>query len=394
MLDFNTKLIDTLYNPDALKELIRTEIESAINKLFQFELTEFLDYEKYDRIGFNSGNSRNGYYKRELNTEWGNIQLNIPRDRNGEFDQKLIPPYHRRTGFVEDMIINMYQTGMTTSEISQIIEKLYGHHYSKQTISNISEQMLEHIEEFKTRPLKNQYSVIYMDATHIAVRRDTVAKEAIHLMIGIDLAGNKEILGYRIAPQESSFVWDELLKDVQSRGVQEVLLFVTDGLTGIENVIETNYPKSDMQRCLVHVSRNIASKVRVKDRNEILSDFKTVYQAESLEEAQSALEEFSIKWNLLYSKLVTQLNEQKYLLTFLTYPKEIRPSIYSTNLIEGFNKQLKRHTKKKEQFPNEQSLEKFIVSVFGDYNRKFGNRVHKGFGKVQGELLHMFEQRN
>lgn len=393
MDNITTKLITRLSKNESITEIFRSDLEFAINTLLKSELTEFLDYEKYDRVGFNSGNSRNGYYERKLETEYGTLNISIPRDRNGEFEQKLIPSHQRRTGYLEEMIINLYQTGMTTSEISKIVERLYGHHYSKQTVSNISDQLIENINEFKERKLKRQYSVIYMDATHLSLRRDTVAKEAVHIMIGIDLNGYKEVLGYKIAPQESSYIWNELLQDIRERGCEEVLLFISDGLTGIENVIHKSFPNSDIQRCMVHISRNISSKVRVKDRKEVLDDFKNVYAARDFNEANKALETFLNKWEKKYSKLIQNLKQQEYMLTFYQYPKEIRSSIYSTNLIEGFNKQLKRKTKRKEQFPNETSLEKFLVTIFSKYNNNFDNRVHRGFGLVQAELTQKLENR-
>jgi transposase-like protein len=393
MNNITTKLVTRLANNESITEIFRSELELAVNTLLKTELTSFLDYEKYDRAGFNSGNSRNGFYSRNLDTEYGSLSIEIPRDRNGDFNQKLIPSHQRRTGYLEEMIINLYQTGMTTSEISKIVEKLYGHHYSKQTVSNISEQLIENISAFKNRPLKKQYSVIYMDATHLSLRRDTVQKEAVHIVIGIDIKGNKEVLGYKIAPQESSFIWHELLQDIHSRGCEEVLLCISDGLTGIEDVIHKTFPKSDIQRCIVHIGRNIASKVRVKDRREILDDFKKVYRAETHEKAKEQLSAFIEKWEKSYKKMTTLICNQKYLLTFYKYPKEIRASIYTTNLIEGFNKQLKRKSKRKEQFPNEESLEKFLVTIFSEYNSQFGSRIHKGFGLVEAELTSEFEKR-
>ncbi|MDD4244215.1 MAG: IS256 family transposase, partial [Bacilli bacterium] len=249
------------------------------------------------------------------------------------------------------------------------------------------------IDKFKSRSLSKQYAVIYLDSTYTSVRRDTVEKEAIHIALGITMDGNKEILGYLIAPNESCVVWDELLKDLQSRGLEQVLLFVTDGLVGIEDAISNNYPKADIQRCLVHVDRNIMSKVRVKDRAEIMEDFKEVYRASNKDKASKILDEFLNKWQVRYPKVYDMLIKNQYLLTFYDYPEAIRSSIYSTNLIEGLNKQLKRKIKRKEQFPNEESLEKFLVTQFEEYNGKFGRRIHKGFGLAIEDLQQLMEQK-
>lgn len=397
MNNFTSNIINCLLNnkniETAIEELFRVELEKAINELLKFELTAFLQYEKYDRTGFNSGNSRNGYYDRDFDTRYGKLHLVIPRDRNGEFSSPLVPKYERRGQSTEDLVLKLYQTGLTNDEIATIIEALYYQKYSKTTISNITDQVIVNIDKFKSRSLSKQYAVIYLDSTFTSVRRDTVAKEAIHIALGITMDGNKEILGYLIAPNESCVVWDELLKDLQSRGLEQVLLFVTDGLVGIEDAISNNYPKADIQRCLVHVDRNIMSKVRVKDRAEIMEDFKEVYRASNKDKASKILDEFLNKWQVRYPKVYDMLIKNQYLLTFYDYPEVIRSSIYSTNLIEGLNKQLKRKIKRKEQFPNEESLEKFLVTQFEEYNMKFGRRIHKGFGLAIEDLQQLMEQK-
>ena len=397
MNNFTSNIINCLLNnkniETAIEELFRVELEKAINELLKFELTAFLQYEKYDRTGFNSGNSRNGYYDRDFDTRYGKLHLVIPRDRNGEFSSPLVPKYERRGQSTEDLVLKLYQTGLTNDEIATIIEALYYQKYSKTTISNITDQVIVNIDKFKSRSLSKQYAVIYLDSTFTSVRRNTVAKEAIHIALGITMDGNKEILGYLIAPNESCVVWDELLKDLQSRGLEQVLLFVTDGLVGIEDAISNNYPKADIQRCLVHVDRNIMSKVRVKDRAEIMEDFKEVYRASNKDKASKILDEFLNKWQVRYPKVYDMLIKNQYLLTFYDYPEAIRSSIYSTNLIEGLNKQLKRKIKRKEQFPNEESLEKFLVTQFEEYNMKFGRRIHKGFGLAIEDLQQLMEQK-
>ncbi|MDD4244221.1 MAG: IS256 family transposase [Bacilli bacterium] len=397
MNNFTSNIINCLLNnkniETAIEELFRVELEKAINELLKFELTAFLQYEKYDRTGFNSGNSRNGYYDRDFDTRYGKLHLVIPRDRNGEFSSPLVPKYERRGQSTEDLVLKLYQTGLTNDEIATIIEALYYQKYSKTTISNITDQVIVNIDKFKSRSLSKQYAVIYLDSTFTSVRRDTVEKEAIHIALGITMDGNKEILGYLIAPNESCVVWDELLKDLQSRGLEKVLLFVTDGLSGIEDTISNNYPQADIQRCLVHVDRNIMSKVRVKDRAEIMEDFKEIYRASNKDKASKILDEFLNKWQVRYPKVYDMLIKNQYLLTFYDYPEAIRSSIYSTNLIEGLNKQLKRKIKRKEQFPNEESLEKFLVTQFEEYNMKFGRRIHKGFGLAIEDLQQLMEQK-
>ncbi|EMF0589901.1 IS256 family transposase, partial [Enterococcus faecium] len=375
MPNFTTEIMETLINKGDLDELFRCHLELAVNSLLQAELTAFLDYEKYDRAGFNSGNSRNGNYSRSFRTEYGELNLVIPRDRNGKFSQQTLPAYKRTNDSLETTIIQLFQKGITMSEISELIEKMYGHHYTPQTISNMTKIVSEDIIAFKERSLESRYSVIFMDATHIPLKRQTVSKEAVYIVIGIRLDGTKEVLGFSLAPTESAYVWKEILQNLKDRGLKEVLLVVTDGLSGINDSIHSVYPNAQFQQCCVHISRNIAHKVRVSDRQEICSDFKLVYQASSKEEANNQIRFMIDKWKKQYPRVVKLLMNPA-ILTFYNFPPSIRRTIYSTNLIEGFNKQLKKYTKRKEQFPNEESLERFLVSQFNNYNQKFLCRVH------------------
>ncbi|ELA96610.1 IS256 family transposase [Enterococcus faecium] len=389
MNDFTTEIMETLINKGDLDELFRCHLELAVNSLLQAELTAFLDYEKYDRAGFNSGNSRNGNYSRSFRTEYGELNLVIPRDRNGKFSQQTLPAYKRTNDSLETTIIQLFQKGITMSEISELIEKMYGHHYTPQTISNMTKIVSEDIIAFKERSLESRYSVIFMDATHIPLKRQTVSKEAVYIVIGIRLDGTKEVLGFSLAPTESAYVWKEILQDLKDRDLKEVLLVVTDGLSGINDSIHSVYPNAQFQQCCVHISRNIAHKVRVSDRQEICSDFKLVYQASSKEEANNQIRFMIDKWKKQYPRVVKLLMNPA-ILTFYNFPPSIRRTIYSTNLIEGFNKQLKKYTKRKEQFPNEESLERFLVSQFNNYNQKFLCRVHKGFKEIHDTLESMF----
>lgn len=389
MTNFTTEIMETLINKGDLDELFRCHLELAVNSLLQAELTAFLDYEKYDRAGFNSVNSRNGNYLRSFRTEYGELNLVIPRDRNGKFSQQTLPAYKRTNDSLETTIIQLFQKGITMSEISELIEKMYGHHYTPQTISNMTKIVSEDIIAFKERSLESRYSVIFMDATHIPLKRQTVSKEAVYIVIGIRLDGTKEVLGFSLAPTESAYVWKEILQDLKDRGLKEVLLVVTDGLSGINDSIHSVYPNAQFQQCCVHISRNIAHKVRVSDRQEICSDFKLVYQASSKEEANNQIRFMIDKWKKQYPRVVKLLMNPA-ILTFYNFPPSIRRTIYSTNLIEGFNKQLKKYTKRKEQFPNEESLERFLVSQFNNYNQKFLCRVHKGFKEIHDTLESMF----
>lgn len=390
MNHFTTDLVQALVAKQDITEVFRTHLESAMNHLLETELSVFLDYEKYDRAGINSGNSRNGAYVRTLHTEYGDLKLNMPRDRNGEFKQQTVMPYKRSNDTLESFVIHMFQKGVTMSEIADLIEKMYGHHYTPQTVSNMTRVMTEHVDAFMKRPLSARYVCVYMDATYVPVKRETVAKEAVYIAVGIREDGSKEVISYAIAPNESTYVWNELLQDMRTRGTQEVLLFISDGLAGMASAIAEVYPKAKYQACLVHVARNIAHKVRVADRADICADFKAVYRAEHETQAREALEAFMTKWKTSYPKVVRSLQENPYLFTFYSFPKAIWRSIYSTNLIESFNKQIKKYTKRKEQFPHEEALEKFLVSQFENYNQRFTTRCHLGFDQARGELETLF----
>ncbi|MDG4644036.1 MULTISPECIES: IS256 family transposase [Enterococcus] len=392
MNDFTTELLQTLATKGDLNELFRSHLELAVNTLLRTELTAFLDYEKYDRIGFHSGNSRNGTYDRTVKTEYGELHLEIPRDRNGEFKQQTVPAYKRTNDTLEEIIIHLFRKGVTMSEIADLIEKMYGHHYTPQTLSNMTKIFSEEVAAFKERALHDRYAAIYLDATYIPLKRKTVAKEAIHIAVGIRLDGAKEVLAYAIAPNESTVIWNEILEDLVARGVKDVLLFVTDGLKGMADTIHQVFPKAAYQHCCVHVSRNIASKVRVSDRKEICDDFKALYQADSKEAALEARDAFAAKWRASYPKVAQSILENDHLLTFYDFPAAIRRSLYSTNLIESFNKQVKKYSRRKEQFQNEESMDRFLVSLFENYNQKFLDRSHRGFQQAEGELLGLFEK--
>ncbi|AIY04509.1 transposase [Planococcus sp. PAMC 21323] len=392
MTQFTTDIMQALVKKEDISEVFRKHLETAVNTLLQTELTAFLDYEKYDRIGFNSGNSRNGVYTRTLHTEYGDLELSMPRDRNGEFNQQTVAPYKRSNDTLEAFVIHMFQKGVTMSEISDLIEKMYGHHYTPQTISNMTKVMSEQVEAFKSRPLDQRYACVYLDATYISLKRDTVSKEAVYITVGIREDGSKEVLAYTVAPTESAFVWEEVLLDLKERGVEEVLLFISDGLKGITDRIFSVFPDAQYQACCVHLSRGIRHKVRVTNRKEILDDFKSVYRAENRELGEKALKVFVDKWKTAYPKVTKSLEANPYIFTFYSFPKSIWRSIYSTNLIESFNKNVKKYSKRKEQFPNEDSLDRFLVSQFEIYNQKFSTRCHIGFDQARAELAEMFKQ--
>ena len=392
MNDVNTKILNALLKNESIEEVFRQELETAINQLLITELDAFLQYDRYDPAGYNSGDSRNGYYLRTLHTQYGDLDLQIPRDREGLFHQKTLAPYQRNSDSLENAVIELYRHGITTREISDLIEKMYGQYYSPQTISNISRAVGEQVHEFHNRPVNSRYCVVFCDATYLNVRRDSVAKEALHVIMGITSEGTKELLDFALYPSESAEHYRDMLNGLKERGMEQVLLFVTDGLRGLKSAVLEVFPKALYQTCWTHISRNVMKYVRHKDRKAVMDDLKEVYTSDSREKATDALYAFLEKYHKIYPKVIDILNDTGDLFTFYAFPKEIQRSIYTTNLIENFNKNLKRGTKVKEQFPNEDALERYVCSYCMDYNQRFSMRIHKGFQAAQAELLEMFEQ--
>jgi transposase-like protein len=388
----NTEFSSPITSGTSIDELLRQTVQDTINKMMKHELTVFLDYEKYDPIGYNSGNSRNGYNpEREIQTRFGPIKVQIPRDRLGEFRNQLFRPYQTRSDRLEDTIILLYQKGITTRQIAEMIEGMYGYHYSAQQISKLTQLTQESVNAWHSRTLNRRYVILFCDATYLNVRRDTVAKEALHVVVGIDDKGYKEVLDYRLYPQESAENYREMLEDIKARGAQEVLLVASDGLSGFAEMIGEVYPRAKYQRCWVHVMRNVNQSVRNKDRKEISEMIKAIYQAGSEEKAREILEEVCKCLHPRYPKVEKLLRENQYLFSFYQFPKEIRRSIYTTNIVEGLNKNLKRYTKRKEQFPNEESLDRFVCQIMSQYNNKEGERMHRGFDQARTDLEEIFE---
>jgi len=385
------KLKEILYSNISLEEFLLSMIKDMMETLMKAELTELLKYERYSPEGHNSGNSRNGFYKRSYETKYGKIEnLNIPRDRNDEFQQQLIPPYKRRDGWLEDMIMQLYANGVSTRDVGSIIEKLYGNSYSPTTISNITDVAIEEINKWRQRKLNKCYSVLFIDAMSVKLRRDTVANDSVYFILGIDEEGYREVLDFYIGTTESSYVWEEILYSLKERGATDVLLSVMDGLPGLEEAFNKVYPKADVQSCVVHKVRNTIRKVRKKDLSEILQDLKSVYESPTKDQAMIMLDEFSIKWGKLYPKVVDSWNNNSSLFTYYSYPLAIRKAIYTTNWIERFNKEARRLTKIKDSFPTEDSLSKIIYFKVIDCNSKWSTRKMKGFAQAHEELQNMF----
>ncbi len=392
MNDFTKDMANALFNQDKINDLFRQKLQQAVNDLLESELTAFLGYNPYERDGWNTGNSRNGAYYRKVDTQFGQIEIKVPRDRNGEFHQHTMPDYKRHTDVLEQTVIKLYSKGVTTREIADLIEKMYGGYYSPAMVSNISKEMIPKVEAYYQRHLSDKFFCVYLDATYIPLKRVTYEREAVYIAIGIKPNGHKEVIDYCIAPTENIEIWSEMLKGFKSRGLEQVELFLSDGVVGMKEAICQSYPKAHFQRCLVHVMRNISAKMRVDDRQKALDEFKQIHTQSNKEMAVQVLHEFYQNWEKAYKNVVRDLRQvEPDLLTFYNYPPAIRASIYSTNMIESFNNRLKRKTKPKTEFPTEQSLDTFIGVQAMDYNDRYFNRIHKGFGQVRDTLESYFD---
>lgn len=390
MNDFTTELIQCLSSGMDATELFRMHLEKAMNQILEAERTAFLDYEKWDPVGYNSGNSRNGYYARSLKTTYGTLQLQIPRDRLGVFVQQTIPPHTQRSDGLERTVIQLYQKGVTTRDIADLIEKMYGHCYSATTVSNIAKILDKDVQAFHARRVKPRYVAVHCDATYLNVRRDTVAKEALHVLVGIDAEGYKEVLDYALYPTESAQGYKEMLLSLQERGLQEVLLFVSDGLVGLPEAVTDVFPRARHQSCWTHLQRSAMRKVRPADASAVTATLRRVHQSDSLAEAQERLNQFLSEWRGRYPKLAKMFEGKDNLFSYYGFPEPIRRSLYTNNLLESLNKRLKRVTKSKEQFPNEDALERTVCMNFLELNEKWDGRKHRGWHSVTFELLEMF----
>jgi transposase-like protein len=376
-------------------DMINDLIKNFIEKLLKGELTEFLNYDKYDSAGKNSGNSRNGNYSRNFQTKYGIIEkLEVPRDRNNDFQTALFEPYKRRDDWLEQTVIQMYARGLSTRDIANLIEQMYGQKYSATSVSNLTDIAVKEINQWKNRPLEKRYSVLFIDALSIKIRREHVGNESAYIIIGINEEGYREILDFYIGVTESATLWEEVLMNLKSRGVEQVLLGVMDGLPGLTDAFLKVYPKADVQRCVVHKVRNTLHKVKKKHTDEIVTDLKKIYKAPSREYAEQALNDFSSKWDKLYPHLAQSWFEDKdELFAFYKYPDSIQKSIYTTNWIERANKEIRKRLKTMNSLPNEKAAEKILYLKIIDYNSKWSERRLKGFLAARDKLIQLFEER-
>ena len=379
----------------AMKELFR----DAIQQVMESELDVELGYEKSERMSDSendnlSKNYRNGYSKKTVKTQLGEIEVKVPRDRNGEYEPKIIGKYNRNADGMEEKILSLYACGMSQRDIAEQIKNLYDVEISPELVSKISEKIMPEVNDWQNRPLEEVYPFVFMDAIHYKVKEDhRYITKAAYVVLGINMEGGKDILGIWIGEHESSKFWLNVLTELKSRGVKDVYLFCVDGLTGFREAIEAVYPKAGIQRCIIHQIRYSTRFVSYKDIKALMADLKLVYTAVTEDEALNNLIRFKEKWSKSYPSCVkTWEDNWDILSTFFAYPAEIRKIIYTTNIIEGLNRQFRQITKNKPSFTNDESLRKMMYLASKNIVKRWTQRC-RNWDVVLNYLKVMFEDR-
>jgi putative transposase len=352
-----------------LKQLTKKLLERAM----QAEMTEHLGYEKHDPAGKNTGNSRNGQSSKTLKGEFGRMPLEVPRDRNSTFEPKIVTKGQTRfTGF-DEKILSMYTRGMTTREIQGHLEEMYQVEVSPTLISSVTDAVIEEVKAWQNRQLDPMYAVVYLDALQLKVRDGGhVHSKAVYLAIGINLEGMKEVLGMWIAQTEGSKFWLQIVTELKNRGVQDILIACVDGLKGLPEAIEAVFPKTQVQLCIVHLVRYSLNYVGWKQRKEVAADLKKIYQSATEQEAEMELEAFAKKWDSKYPTISQSWRRNwARVIPFFAHPPEIRKIIYTTNAIESLNMSLRKITKNRGSFPNDEAALKLLYLALGKISKKW-----------------------
>lgn len=352
-----------------LKQLTKAVIERALGA----ELSTHLGYEKHDPKGRNSGNSRNGKDKKTVKSESGEMTLGVPRDRNGTFEPVLVPKRKRRIGNFDDLIISLYTRGMTTTEIQEHIQQIYGVELSIELISSITDAVMDEVKAWQARPLEMVYPIVYLDAIVVKSRFNRhVGKRVIYLVVGVNLAGHKEILGLWACDAEGAKFWTGVLTDLKNRGVQDILIACVDGLKGFPEAIQAVFPRTEVQLCIVHLIRSSTRQVAFKEMKEVAADLKPIYTAPTAEAAELALNEFDDKWNQKYPMIARSWrNVWANVIPFFKFPPEIRRVIYTTNVIESVNSSIRHITNNRALFPNDDSVFKLLYLALTNASQKW-----------------------
>ena len=380
---------------DDIQNLFKETIAEFMENGLDAELEDELGYGRYDYKNKDTDNSRNGHSSKTLRTSFGEVEVAVPRDRKGEFDPVLLKKNQTSISQdIEEKILSMYAKGMTTADIDAHIRDIYGIEVSDTTVSRITDKILPIAKEWQQRPLEAVYAIVFMDAIHYHVRSEGhVVKKAVYIAIGINLDGKKDVLGMWVGENESARYWATVLNSLRNRGVEDIFIACTDNLTGFSNAIEAVFPKTEVQNCIIHQLRNSSKYVSYKDLKALMADLKEVYSAVDEDAALTALDTFSQHWDNKYPKISKSWRDNwANLSTYFKYPQEVRRLIYTTNTIEGFNRQLRKVTKSKSVFPTDDSLFKMLYLAMKDITKKWTGR-RQDWSLIYAQLTIFFGDR-
>jgi transposase-like protein len=382
---------DLMGEDGAIKKLIKSSLEGML----EAELTEHLGYEKYSPSGKNTGNSRNGKTQKTLKNDNGEIDLAVPRDRNGSFDPIVVKKYERTIGPIEDKIISMYAKGMTTRDIQSHIHEIYGLDISPTLVSNITDKILDLAKQWHNRPLEALYPIVFFDAIHYKVQTEgRVSNKAAYTALAVDINGKKDLLGLWVAETEGANFWLNIFTELKNRGVEDILITCVDGLKGFPDAIHTVFPKAEVQLCIIHLIRNTLKYVASKDQKLFMKDLRKVYTAPTEEAAIIELENLETIWGNKYPLPIrTWRSNWVNASTFFKYPQEIRTIIYTTNAVEALHRQFRKVTKAKSLFPNDEALKKMLFLAYRDLSKKWTVMPVNNWAIVLSHLSIIFEQR-
>ncbi len=373
---------------DALKDLL----SGTLKEMMETEMDEHLGYDKYERSDKN--NYRNGTKAKRVRSKYGEFEVNVPQDRNSSFEPKVLPKRQKDISAIDDKIISMYAKGMTTRQISETIEDIYGFEVSEGMVSDITDKLLPQIEEWQNRPLASVYPIVFIDAVHFSVRDDGVIRKlAAYVVLGINEDGRKEVLTIVIGENESSKYWLSVLNALKNRGVQDILILCSDGLTGIKDAIAAAFPMTEQQRCIVHMVRNTLKYVANKDMRTFAKDLKTIYTSPDEKTALKQLETVTSKWEPLYPTAMNRWRDNWDAITpIFKFSKEVRTAFYTTNAIESLNASYRRLNRQRSVFTSSQALLKALYLATFESTKKWTMPI-RNWGKVRGELIIMYPNR-
>jgi len=377
---------------EELQAFLRDIHKRGLEKILEGELDAHLGYDKHEKTP--SINARNGTQKKVIKTEFGETQIEVPRDREASFDPVLVPKRSRYSTGVENLIISLYSKGMSVSDIEQEIKEIYQFELSTSAISRVTERIVEDSIAWQNRPLDAVYVVVWMDGIVFKVRENSkVVNKTVYLAIGLNREGRKEVLGMWLGKNESSSFWMGVLTDLKARGVEDILITATDNLNGFTQTIRAVFPESQTQICVVHQIRNACRYVVWKDKKEFSRDMKQIYDAPTKQAAEAALKDFSIKWGKKYPYAIRSWEDNWDELTvFFDFPLEIRKIIYTTNLIENLNGKIRKYTKNKLSFPTDDALMKSVYLAINEATKKWSMPIHN-WGIILNQFLAIFEKR-